>query len=223
MRRRPKRKSSRFRMISLISALLILLCIIVTITEKKIHPVAQLRAEHFAQRTASDVISAAVTEYLNTNRFTYEDFAAVLYNDNKEPVSIEVIPFTVNKVQSELAIAINQKLETSAGRSAKIPLGSLSDSTLLTGKGPSIRIRVCPVGAADVSLKSEFTDAGLNQTCHRISAVVTVHMTSSVPMYSFNVSSEFEFILAESIIVGEVPKLSPYLKGNGKAVSPDTA
>ena len=211
MRRRPKRKSSRFRMISLISALLILLCIIVTRTEKKIHPVAQLRAEHFAQRTASDVISAAVTEYLNTNRFTYEDFAVVLYNDEKSPVSVEAIPFTINKVQSELTAAINKRLDSSGNKSAEIPLGSLTGSPVFTGKGPKIKIRVCPVGSAEVKLKSSFSQAGINQTCHSISACVTVKMTSSVPIYSFNVRVEFEFILAESVIVGKVPDISPYL------------
>jgi len=211
MRRKIKRKNTRFISQCLIAMGVLLTIIIMRKTENSLRPVAELRAEHFAERTASEVISEAVSEYLEQNRFTYEDFAAVLYYDKKIPVSVEMMPFTINKVQSELVLAINEKLESSTVKAAKIPIGSLSDSTLLNGKGPSIRIRIYPAGAADVKIKSDFSDAGLNQTCHRISAVVEVHMTSSVPMYSFDIDSEFEFILAENVIVGEVPQLSPFL------------
>ena len=56
-----------------------------------------------------------------------------------------------------------------------------------------------------VKLTSRFSSAGLNQTCHRISAVINVNMESSLPLYTFSSHNEFEFLLSENIIVGAVP------------------
>ena len=84
------------------------------------------------------------------------------------------------------------------------------NSNILAGKGPKINIKVSPVGSAQIKIKNDFSSAGLNQTCHRISAVINVKMTSSVPLYSFDTSTDFEFVLAENVIVGNVPDLTPY-------------
>ncbi len=211
MRKKYRKRYSRYRIVILICIIIIVFFIAFIKTEKALKPVAKLRAEQFAQKIADEVAASAVSDYLIENRFTYEDFAVVLYNDEKSPVLVEAIPFTINKVQSELTAAINQRLDSSGNKSAEIPLGSLTGSPVFTGKGPKIKIRVCPVGSAEVKLKSSFSQAGINQTCHSISACVTVKMTSSVPIYRFNVRVEFEFILAESVIVGKVPDISPYL------------
>ena len=55
-----------------------------------------------------------------------------------------------------------------------------------------------------------FTSAGVNQTCHRISAVVNAELTSSVPLYSFDTEVHLEFLLSESILIGDVPEISRY-------------
>jgi sporulation protein YunB len=137
--------------------------------------------------------------------YTYSDFAAVLYDETGKAVSIETITYNINKVQSGLSTAINSEFEKNNIASAEIPIGSLSGSYLLAGKGPCLRIRICPSDTAEISLTSSFEPAGVNQTCHRISAVVTADITSSLPLYSFSETVSFEFLLAENIIVGEVP------------------
>ncbi|SHM24552.1 sporulation protein YunB [Ruminococcus flavefaciens] len=192
---------------------LISLFMLTSMIEKRIKPYAVLQAEHFAQKTANEIIEHSVSEYLRNNKFTYNDFAAVLYDEKKKIVSVETIPYTINKTQSDLTLLINKELELSGKRTAKIALGSLTSSYLLTGKGPKINIRVSPIGVADVKLKSDFSEAGINQTRHRISAIVCVKMTSSVPLYSFETKSDFEFILAENILIGDVPDISPYATG----------
>ena len=212
MKRKTKmRKKTIHRRIAFILGIAaISVFILSSMIEKKIRPYAVLQAEHFAQKTANEIIERSVSEYLEQNKFTYNDFAAVLYDEKKKIASVETIPYTINKTQSELSLLINKELEASGKRTAKIALGSLTSSFLLTGKGPKINIRVSPIGVADVTLKSDFSEAGINQTRHRISALVSVKMTSSVPLYSFETVSDFEFILAENILIGDVPNISPY-------------
>lgn len=214
-KRRSRRNSCKTKIGAVILAIIIVLLIIaVSKAEKSLRPVAAMQAEHFAQASANVIISEAVAEYLNENKYTYSDFTAVLYDADNKAVSVEAIPYNINKVQSELTVMINKALSTSNSRTEHIPIGSLTGSYMLVGKGPEIKIKVCPAGSAEVRLKSSFESAGINQTCHRISAVVNVQLRSSVPLYSFSTEASFEFLIAENVLVGGVPDISRYAWGN---------
>lgn len=207
MKRRRKRLSSRAKIGAIVLTVIItLLTAAVISAEKAIKSVAVMQAEYFSRLTANEIVSSAVSDYLDENRYTYSDFAAVLYNENGEAVSVEAVTYNINKVQAELTAQINNEFGKNGDTSAKIPLGSLTDSYLLAGKGPNIRLRICPSGDASVRLTSSFTSAGMNQTCHRISAVVTAEISSSIPLYSFDTQTSFEFLIAENVIVGDVPE-----------------
>lgn len=207
MRRRRKKLSSRAKLGAILFAVILaLLTAAVLSAEKAVKSAAVMQAEYFSRLTANKIISSAVSDYLDENRYTYNDFAAVLYDEEGEAASIEAVTYNINKVQAELTLHINNEFEKSCNASAEIPLGSLTDSYLFAGKGPHISLRICPVRDAAVSLTSSFTSAGMNQTCHRISAMVTVDINSSIPLYSFDTQTSFEFLLAENIIVGEVPE-----------------
>lgn len=214
-RRRHRRYSGRTLFgAAVFAVILVLLGIALRRTDKALRPVAAMQAEHFASASANELIGTAVADYLDENKFTYSDFAAVLYDENGRAVAVESVPYSINKVQSELTIKINRALSTSNARTERIALGSLTGSYMLVGKGPKIKLRICPSGSAKVELKSELTGAGINQTCHRISAVVTAELHSSVPLYSFDTEVRFEFLLAENVIVGSVPEISRYAFGS---------
>lgn len=211
LKRKNRVKLKRVLVLAVIAAVIALFIR----TDRAVRPVAAMQAEHFAEITANEIIESAVSEYLEENRFTYSDFAAVLYDEKGNTVSVESIPYNINKVQSEIGLLINENLKKNGKKYTEIPLGSLTNSYLLTGKGPHLRLRVCPVGAAETRLKSDFSSAGINQTRHRISAVISVKMTSSVPLYSFDKELSFEFLLAENILMGNVPDLTPYTLNTG--------
>ena len=126
-------------------------------------------------------------------------------DENGKAVSIESLTGNINKVQSDLVLRISGELSENKNIKVKIPVGSLTDSYLLAGKGFSVPLNICSAGNVDVKLKSEFTSAGINQTCHRISAVVSTEINSSIPLYSFSSEAEFEFLIAENVLVGGVP------------------
>lgn len=212
MRRRKHRKKELRPLIGAVIfiVLIILLIICIIRTDKALRPAAAAQAEHFARKTAEEAVSESVTAYLNENNFAYSDFAAVLYDENGRPASVEAIPANINRVQSELTLMIRQKFSRLSYSCHRIPVGSLTGSYMLAGKGPDIKIRICPAEKISVRLKSTFDTAGINQTTHRISAVVRAEIKSSLPIYSFETEVEFEFLLAETVIIGEVPDYSRY-------------
>ena len=213
MRYRKKTKRTQRTLFAVIISTLIIVLIVLLKIEKSIRPVAESQAEHIAQKMAADIVENTVSDYLEKNRFTYSDFAAVLYDDEKKVTAIEALPYNINKVQSELGALINSNLEKCSRKTSLIPVGSLTDSHILIGKGPKIKIRVSPLGSAQIKLKNDFVSAGINQTCHRISALISIKMTSSVPLYSYQTSADFEFVLAENVIVGKIPSFTPYTFG----------
>lgn len=207
MRRRRKKLSFRAKLGAVVLGIIIILLMAAVISaENAVKDVAVMQAEYYSRLKANEIVSSAVSDYLDENRYTYSDFAAVIYGEDGGVASIEAVTYNINKVQTELILRINGEFEESCDTSAEIPLGSLTDSYLLAGKGPRIRLRICPVRDASVVLTSTFTSAGMNQTCHRISAVVTADINSSIPLYSFGTQVSFEFLIAENIIVGEVPE-----------------
>lgn len=209
-RRRRKFPNRTHTVLIFITVLIVIFTAFALWTDKAVRPVASMQAEHFSLLTTNEVIEKAAAEYLEENSCTYSDFAAVIYDESGHSAAIEALPHNINKVQSELTLMINRELEKNSKASVKIPLGSLTGSYMLAGKGPHIRLRICPARKASVKLKSSFTSAGNNQTCHRISAEVTAEIKSSLPLYNFETTAEFEFLLAESIIVGEVPENARY-------------
>lgn len=209
-----KRRPLRRKKLTVIAAVILtaaLLTVSAVRAEKAAAPSAKMQAEQLARHTAGEIISGAVADYLDKNQFTACDFAAVLYDENGKPVSVEAIPFTINKAQAELTMLINHRLEDCGTASARIPLGSLYGSYLLAGRGPELKVRICPVGDVSVQLRSSFTSAGINQTCHRIYAEISVSMSAAMPLYSYTAQESFQFLIAESVLIGETPDISPYL------------
>lgn len=206
MRYKKRRLSGRARLgLIMLVIIAVLLTAALIKADNAVRPVAEQQAEHYSRLTASHIISGAVSDYLSENRFGYDDFAAVLYDESGNAASIEAVTYNINKVQAELSGIINSRFMDSSASTAEIPVGSLTGSYLLAGKGPCLRLRICPARDAQVELKSTFESAGMNQTCHRISAVITAEISSSLPLYEFSTQASFEFLLAENVIIGEIP------------------
>ena len=203
--KRYRRKNKRSVIAVTIIIIAIILIIVAVRIETAVRPSAEIQAEQVARQSANRIITETVSDYITENEYTYSDFAAVIYDENGRTASIEALSGNINRVQSELATEINKRLSDNKQTTAEIAVGSLSGSYLLAGRGSKINVRICPVGDAAVTLKSTFDSAGTNQTRHRIYAEISANLISSIPLYSFETEENFEFLIAETIIVGDVP------------------
>lgn len=202
--KRYRRKNKRI-VIAVVVSVLILLIVVVIRIEMAVRESAEIQAEQVARHSANRIITETVSNYISESQYTYSDFADILCDDSGHIVSVEAHSGNINRVQSELAEEINRRLLNNKQISAEIAVGSLSGSYLLAGRGNSVKLRICPVGDAEVTLRSSFTSAGNNQTMHRIYAEISANLISSIPLYSFETTENFEFLIAETIIVGDVP------------------
>ncbi len=68
-----------------------------------------------------------------------------------------------------------------------------------------------PIGAVASRFESQFTSVGINMTKHTLYLYVDVHVSIVMPIKTFEFYSSIQVLLAESIIIGEVPEV--YLNG----------
>ena len=89
----------------------------------------------------------------------------------------------------------------------------LLGSKILSGRGPDIPIKMSTVGNVETDLVSQFSEAGINQTLHRIYLNVNCKVTILTPFDSIEETITNQVLLAEAVIMGEVP--STYYNLNG--------
>jgi hypothetical protein len=94
-----------------------------------------------------------------------------------------------------------------------IPLGSLILPEMLSGRGPLIPVQILSISNSDASFESHFTEAGINQTLQKITMNVSVDVAILVFGRTENFTVSSEVVVAETIIVGQVP--DTLLQGGG--------
>ncbi|MBR5514278.1 MAG: sporulation protein YunB [Ruminococcus sp.] len=189
-------------------AIIILLIICFIKLDKAVGPSAKMQAEKLSEHMAYQIITDTVSQYITENGCKYDSFSTIVYDEQGNVSSVEALSNNINRIQSELASEINENMNLSGNTQAEIPLGNISGSYLLADRGPVIKVGICPVGTAKVKLVSFFDTAGINQSVHRIYADISADMTSSFPLYSFETRAEFRYLIAETVIIGEVPDYS---------------
>ena len=99
--------------------------------------------------------------------------------------------------EAELGLSENQQIE--------IPIGAAQGIRFLAGAGPRIPIQIVPVGAVNTQFTTEFEAAGINQTRHKISMILSTTVRLVIPSGSKRVDVISTVPIAETIIVGAVP------------------
>ena len=122
-----------------------------------------------------------------------------------------IIP--VNEITSDIAIKIQDEFDKTQNGDVFVRLGTLTGSKLLSGRGPKVKFKIVTNGNVETDLKSEFTSAGINQTLHRIYLNVTCKVVILTPFNSVEEEIKNQVLLAEAVIVGNIPNTYYNLEG----------
>ena len=115
-----------------------------------------------------------------------------------------------NRLQASIADDILQRMAEVSSTDLAIPIGTLTGSPLLAGRGPCLRVRMQSVGTATARFDNQFSSAGINQTRHRIILDVDVHVSILLPGLTTYTKVSNEISVAETVIVGGVPETYTY-------------
>ncbi len=181
-------------------------------------PILVSMAEARARQLAVEAMNQAIAEVLGSS-VTYADLMRVTVDQQGRVSMIEANAMRMNDLASEAALAAQRNLDTLADQGVRLPLGAALGISLFSGSGPSIRVRVIPVGAVSTRFVTSFESAGINQTRHEISLEASVVMRIVIPTGADSVSVSTYVPVAESIIVGSVPDTYVNVPSAGDALN----
>lgn len=189
---------------------LFIICLMATAlffaTELKLRPLVKTYAEGRARLIAIRAINDAVEEELEHQGGVYDNLVFFEKNNEGDILAVKTDSVKINKLKSAILTRINEKINASSSSQIEVPLGNIINGELFSGRGPKIPVLLQMINSANASFVSEFTQAGINQTRHRLIIDATVGMSVLLPggRAYFEVSTEVN--LAETIIVGKVPE-----------------
>ena len=190
---------------ALIKLLVILIIAIVVVKNmiNAINPIVKSICADQAKSIATVVSNEQASIVME--KYSYEDLATVIKDDDGriQMIKLNIVP--VNQIISEVALAIQEELDGVENANFGIRLGSFTGSTLLSGSGPYVKVKMSTVGTVETDLKSEFKTAGINQTLHQIYLDVHCNVSILTPFDSTTEEIKNQILIAESIIVGEIP------------------
>ena len=168
---------------------------------KVILSLAQAQARSMAVR----VLNQSAAELLSTGGVSYDALMNVSTDATGQVRLIQANTPEMNRLASAASLLAQEKLLGMGDQVVKVPLGSALGLTIFGGAGPKLSVRILPVGSVHAEFHTDFQTAGINQTRHRITLVLTATVQLVVPTGAKKVEVSTQVAMAESIIVGEVP------------------
>ena len=165
-----------------------------------------------SQQAAISKLNGVITKDVNR-------LAAMLLSDPKMPemieqrineegavLSVNMNPLAVNRFKSALAIEVQECLDVLDVIETTVPIGMLISDTIMTGVGIRVPIKVFATNEIIVEMEDSFSSAGINQTKYSLVVRVTVPARIAGVFRYEDTRVVTEIPLAETILVGEVPK-----------------
>jgi len=203
-RKRSSRHGSNARKIFKIILILLIAILTFSMVFNSISPIFESLCVQKAIYTATEVIDTETNNVLSQY-----DYSNLLTNDKNAADGTNILEADVkllNKITTNLTLAMNEKFQQLGDETIGIPLGSLTGNKYLAGFGPKINIKLAPAGNVDSEIKTEFVSQGINQTIYRIYLNVKGTVDILTPYSIINKEVESKVLLVETVIVGNVPQ-----------------
>lgn len=159
--------------------------------------------EYKGRQTARKLVNNAIEI---TTSASAGDYLDISYGEDGKITSISADVKKINSLETKLKDEINTSLAHIEDNEMGVPIGTLTGITYFSGRGPELSIKLHQIGAVDTELISEFESAGMNQTKHSLKIKVKAELSAILPAHSTDIMIEDEYLIGETIIVGEVPQ-----------------
>lgn len=171
-------------------------------------------AETQVKNTTSDLTNDAIAKQIADGVIQYDRIVYFEKDLDGRITALKTNMSEVNRLKTDILNIINDEILALDTSDIGIPLGSLFLPELFSGKGPVIPVHILSIRNSDASFASNFSQAGINQTLHQLTMFVSVDVAILVlgQTGSFTITSEV--VVAETVIVGDVPNTFLQTGGN---------
>lgn len=167
-------------------------------------PLVREYAVNRAQTVAGEALATAVESVLCAAD-AYGAMSEVCRDTNGAVLSVQANTAAINRLSADVVTAVREALLQEEYSALRLPVLNATGRTFLLGRGPKITIRLQQSGAATVHIRSTFSEAGINQTLHRLELTVTFRATVMAAGLCEPIETTGTFLVTETVIVGTVP------------------
>ena len=173
----------------------------------KYQTVIQELSQTQVKNTTSDLINDAIDAQIREGNIQYDRIVYFEKDLNGRITALKTNMTEVNRLKTAILNLINDEILALDTSQLGIPVGNLILPEFLSGKGPEIPVQILSIRNSDASFQSDFTEAGINQTLQRLTMDVSVDVAVLVLGKTSNFTVTTAVVVAETIIVGQVPEM----------------
>ncbi len=206
--------SKKDRLLLWLAAALLALLTLALVAASHLKPVLSSLATARSANTVTRIVTAAVNETVYAGDVDYDSLISLEKDNEGRIVAVKSNMSEFNRLQSRILERVLERMSEVDTRELSIPVGTLTGSPLLAGRGPAVKVRMQTVGTPSARFENAFTSAGINQTKHQIILVVDVSVGVLLPGFSTGTRVSNSFNVAETVIVGSVPENYTYFNSS---------
>ncbi len=180
----------------------------------KYHPMILNLAETQIRNATSDLINDAIDRQIEDGNIQYDRIVYFEKDLNGRITALKTNMSEINRLKTDILNLINDEILALDTTDLGIPLGSLLLPEVLAGKGPAIPVHILAIRNSDGAFYSGFDEAGINQTLQKLTMEVSVDVAILVLGRTSNFTVSSQVVVAETIIVGQVPETFLQTGGN---------
>lgn len=162
-------------------------------------------AQTQVRNTTSDLTNDAIALQVAKGNIAYDRIVYFEKDLEGRITALKTNMTEVNRLKTDILNIINDEILALDHTDMGIPLGSLFLPEFFSGKGPAIPVDILAVRNSDANFTSHFSQAGINQTLHQVIMEVSVDVSVLVLGTTTSFTMTSEVVVAETIIVGDVP------------------
>lgn len=171
-------------------------------------------AQTQVKNTTSDLTNDAIAKQIAAGNIQYDRIVYFEKDLDGRITALKTNMSEVNRLKTDILNIINDEILALDHSDIGIPLGSLFLPEFLSGKGPSIPVHILSIRNSDAVFLSDLTQAGINQTLHKLIMEVSVDVSVLILGQTSSFTLTSEVVVAETVIVGQVPDTFLQTGGN---------
>ena len=170
-------------------------------------------AQTQVKNTTSDLTNDAIAKQIAAGNIQYDRLVYFEKDLEGRITALKTNMGEVNKLKTDILNIINDEILALDHSDIGIPLGSLFLPEFLSGRGTSIPVHILSIRNSDAVFLSDLSQAGINQTLHKLIMEVSVDVSVLVLGQTSSFTTTSQVVIAETVIVGQVP--DTYLQTGG--------
>ena len=167
-------------------------------------PIFEASCESAAGSLATNITNESVMEVMQN--YTYNDLMNIQKDNNEKINFLEANIVAVNQAIVQIISKIQKRIDAAPKTNVFINFGSISGISGLRNVGPQFDIELETAGRIISNVRTEFENVGINQTIHRIFLDLNTDIGILTPYGCFKRDFETTVLLAQAVIVGEIPE-----------------